>query len=439
MNNHHYLLADAGGIIGAAILILLCALFIAAAWKFITGKKPGRLDTGEKPETKELPTEIGEEEKPEPGEEIQPEPEAVPVKKPPKAKPETRETEVVSVEKAAEKAPPQIPEKRLETKPPAIAPEPVPAGKPAAPPPPLPKPKQLSEGLQKTRDGLIARINFTLFGGKKAVEQVREELEEILFTADLGVKTSQKLLAVVESQLSGKELRSPTVVREALKNEITEILNLEKRSFDFTKSKPFVIMMVGVNGVGKTTTIGKIGAKLTEQKLSVIMASGDTFRAAATEQLEIWGKRSKAQVIRGQEGGDPAAVVYDAISAAKSKGTDVVIADTAGRLHTKIPLMEELKKVKRVIGKASEGAPHEILLVVDANTGQNAISQAREFNEALGITGIILTKLDGTAKGGIIIGICDELKIPVRYIGIGEAVEDLREFDPKEFAEALFS
>jgi len=299
------------------------------------------------------------------------------------------------------------------------------------------QPKSLKEGLKKTHDGFISRLNKIFFSSEKLTKENLEAIEEILFTSDVGVKTSQRLLDFLNESLSKKELEDASKLKEVLKNKIKEMIKVESPQILFDK-KPYIIMVVGVNGVGKTTTIGKLGAKYKALGKSVLFAAGDTFRAAASEQIEVWGQRAGIQIVSGQEGGDPAAVIYDAISAAKAKDIDIVIADTAGRLHTKQPLMEELKKVKRVCNKAVEGSPHEIFLVLDANTGQNAISQAKEFNEALGITGIILTKLDGTAKGGVIIGICDELKKPVRYIGIGESVEDLRDFDPDEFTDALF-
>ena len=299
------------------------------------------------------------------------------------------------------------------------------------------QPKSLKEGLKKTHDGFISRLNKIFFSSEKLTKENMEAIEEILFTSDVGVKTSQRLLDFLNESLSKKELEDASKLKEVLKNKIKEMIKVESPQILFDK-KPYIIMVVGVNGVGKTTTIGKLGAKYKALGKSVLFAAGDTFRAAASEQIEVWGQRAGIQIVSGQEGGDPAAVIYDAISAAKAKDIDIVIADTAGRLHTKQPLMEELKKVKRVCNKAVEGSPHEIFLVLDANTGQNAISQAKEFNDALGITGIILTKLDGTAKGGVIIGICDELKKPVRYIGIGESVEDLRDFDPDEFTDALF-
>ncbi len=299
------------------------------------------------------------------------------------------------------------------------------------------EPKSLKEGLKKTHDGFISRLNKIFFSSKSLTKENMDAIEEVLFTSDVGVKTSQRLLDFLNENLSNKELEDAGKMRDALKQRIKEMVKVDVPPVAFDK-KPYIIMIVGVNGVGKTTTIGKLGAKYRALGKTVLFAAGDTFRAAASEQIEVWGERAGIQVVSGQEGSDPAAVIYDAISAAKAKDIDIVIADTAGRLHTKLPLMEELKKVKRVCNKAVEGSPHEIFLVLDANTGQNAISQAKEFNDALGITGIILTKLDGTAKGGVIIGICDELKKPVRYIGIGESVEDLRDFDPDEFVNALF-
>ncbi len=302
---------------------------------------------------------------------------------------------------------------------------------------PVVQPRSLKDGLRKTHDGFISRLNRIFFSSKSITRENLAAIEEVLFTSDVGVKTSQRLLDFLNETLSQKELEDAEKMRDALKQKIKEMVSVETPPIQFDK-KPYIIMVVGVNGVGKTTTIGKLGAKYRAMGKTVLFAAGDTFRAAASEQIEIWGERSGIQVVSGQEGGDPAAVIYDAISAAKSKDIDIVIADTAGRLHTKLPLMEELKKVKRVCNKAIEGSPNDIFLVLDANTGQNAIAQAKEFNDALGITGIILTKLDGTAKGGVIIGICDELKKPVRYIGIGESVEDLRDFNPGEFVDALF-
>jgi fused signal recognition particle receptor len=299
-------------------------------------------------------------------------------------------------------------------------------------------PKSLEDGLKKTRDGFVSKLG-RVFGQSALDDEQIEEIEEILFTADIGVKTSQKLITFLQKELSKKEQADPNSLFTALKTKILEMLTVEAKPLDVDSQKPFVILVTGVNGTGKTTTIGKMALKYTKAGKKVILAAADTFRAAAREQLEIWGDRADVQVVSGQEGGDPASVVFDAINTAKAKGADIVIADTAGRLHTKKNLLEELAKVHRVCNKAMEGAPHEVLLVLDATTGQNAINQAKEFHKMLNLTGIILTKLDGTAKGGIIIGISDIFGLPVRFIGIGEQATDLRPFDPEKFIQALFS
>ncbi len=304
--------------------------------------------------------------------------------------------------------------------------------------------RTLAAGLEKTRGGFMARLNSLFVGGKPVDESVLAELEEVLFTADIGVKTATKLLESAREKVKRKELADADRLKGALREEISRILALDGaadgagRPLVVGAARPWVVMVVGVNGSGKTTTIGKLAAKLKASGHSVLLGAGDTFRAAAGEQLEVWAARVGAPVVRGKEGSDPASVCFEAVQRGAAEKADVVICDTAGRLHTKAPLMEELKKVKRVIGKAAEGAPHEVLLVLDATNGQNAIAQARQFHESLGITGIVLTKLDGTAKGGVVIGICDELRIPVRYVGVGETVADLKPFAPKEFVEALF-
>ncbi|MFH1702796.1 MAG: signal recognition particle-docking protein FtsY, partial [Nitrospirota bacterium] len=264
------------------------------------------------------------------------------------------------------------------------------------------------------------------------------ELEEILITADVGMKAVEEIMVSLREKAKKGEVTDATSLKEVLKKEMVSILN-HPHTLVAHGNRPFVILAVGVNGVGKTTTIGKLASRFHSQGLSVLLAAGDTFRAAGIEQLEIWAKRANAQFVKHQSGSDPAAVAFDAIAAAQHRGTDVVIIDTAGRLHTKSPLMEELKKVKRVIEKAMPGAPQEILLVVDATTGQNALRQAEMFNNTIGVTGVALTKLDGTAKGGIVFAIKKELGIPVRLIGIGESLDDLRDFNPEEFVEALFS
>ncbi len=305
--------------------------------------------------------------------------------------------------------------------------------------------RTLADGLEKTRGGFMSRLNALFAGGKAVDEAVLADLEEVLFTADIGVKTATKLLGSARERVKRKELSDADRLKGALREEIARILALDgapdgaARPLVVGAARPWVVMVVGVNGSGKTTTIGKLAAKLTSGGHSVLLGAGDTFRAAASEQLEIWAERVGVPVVRGKEGTDPASVCFEAVQRGTAEKVDVVLCDTAGRLHTKMPLMEELKKVKRVIGKAAAGAPHEVLLVLDATNGQNAIAQARQFNEALGVTGIVLTKLDGTAKGGVVIGICDELRIPVRYVGVGETVADLKPFAPREFVEALFA
>jgi fused signal recognition particle receptor len=296
----------------------------------------------------------------------------------------------------------------------------------------------LSPGLAKTRAGWVSRLG-QLFSGRRQIDPALvEELEKVLLTADIGVRTSQKLLEDLRSSLDRKELAEPNAVWDFLRRRCREVLSVGAQPVDFAAHTPFVLLIIGVNGSGKTTTIGKLAAQLRAESKSVLLAAGDTFRAAATEQLEVWGDRVSVPVVRGKDGADPSSVIFDAVRRAKAEGVQVVIADTAGRLHTKTDLMEELQKVRRVLGRAQEGAPHETWLVIDATSGQNAIAQAQIFTQAMAVSGIILTKLDGTAKGGVILGIADQLRIPVRYIGVGERVEDLREFDPDEFVEALF-
>jgi fused signal recognition particle receptor len=302
--------------------------------------------------------------------------------------------------------------------------------------------RTLAAGLEKTRGGFMARLNALFTGGKPVDEAVLAELEEVLFTADIGVRTATRLLESARERVRRKELSDPERLKAVLREEIARILAFDGAAggaaITVGTARPWVVMVVGVNGSGKTTTVGKLAAQLGRAGHSVLLGAGDTFRAAAGEQLEIWAERVGAPIVRGKDGADPAAVCFEAVEQAARTGVDVVLCDTAGRLHTKAPLMEELKKVKRVIGKASQGAPQEVLLVLDATNGQNAIAQARQFHEALGVTGIALTKLDGTAKGGVVIGICDELRIPVRYVGVGETVADLRPFSAGEFVEALF-
>jgi len=294
-----------------------------------------------------------------------------------------------------------------------------------------------ARGLAKTKLGFMARVNSLLFGGRAIDQSLVDELEEVLVTSDIGIKTAGRLLGDLREKLTKKELSDPEAVRSALKQRVIDIVGAPRTSLDFTQ-KPLVIMVIGVNGVGKTTTIGKLAARFAKEGKKVVLAAGDTFRAAAVEQLEVWAKRANAEIVKGPDNGDPASVAFEAVSTAKRVGADVCICDTAGRLHTKVNLMEELKKVRRVMDKALPGAPHEVVLVLDATTGQNAIVQAEQFTEIAQVNSIVLTKLDGTAKGGVVVAICDALKLPVRWIGVGEGVDDLRDFDPDVFVDALF-
>ncbi|MDX1764500.1 MAG: signal recognition particle-docking protein FtsY [bacterium] len=298
--------------------------------------------------------------------------------------------------------------------------------------------QRLRAGLARTRDGLVGRIDALLAGRSTIDGDTLEALEEILIESDIGVEHAMTLIARIQEQYDKKDLKDPHFIKGYIREELTAILSRQDYHLIRPAQGPLVIMVVGVNGVGKTTTIAKLARRFSEAGESVLLAAGDTFRAAATEQLEIWGKRVGAQVIKHQSGADPSAVVFDALKAADARGSGVVIADTAGRLHTKVNLMEELKKMKRVMAKVMPEAPHEILLVLDATTGQNALSQAKIFHEAVGVTGIALTKLDGTAKGGIVTAIVGELGIPVKLIGIGEGMDDLRDFEPEAFVSALF-
>ncbi|MCA9553860.1 MAG: signal recognition particle-docking protein FtsY [Myxococcales bacterium] len=295
----------------------------------------------------------------------------------------------------------------------------------------------MRRGLTKTRQGFMAKLNALITGGGLD-EDLVDELESLLVTSDIGIRTSERLLGDIRSQLSRKEIKDPEVVRTKLKAKVAELVRLDRPPMDWGKG-PTVLMVIGVNGVGKTTTIGKLAARLTREGKKVVLAAGDTFRAAAVEQLEVWGQRAGAEVVKGAEGADPASVIFEGVQRAKAVGADVCIADTAGRLHTKVNLMEELKKVRRVMDKAMPGAPHEVMMVLDATTGQNAIQQAKQFKAAVEMSSIALTKLDGTAKGGVVVAICDEIGVPVRYVGIGEQVDDLRDFDPDAFVDALFA
>ncbi|UDQ76115.1 signal recognition particle-docking protein FtsY [Pectobacterium brasiliense] len=297
---------------------------------------------------------------------------------------------------------------------------------------------RLKRSLVKTRQNLGSGF-IGLFRGKKIDDDLFDELEEQLLVADVGVETTRKIIGSLTEHASRRQLKDADTLFVKLKEEMAEILAKVDAPLNIEGKTPYVILMVGVNGVGKTTTIGKMARQFQAQGKSVMLAAGDTFRAAAVEQLQVWGQRNNVAVVAQHTGADSASVIFDAIQAAKARGVDVLIADTAGRLQNKAHLMEELKKIVRVMKKLDEDAPHEVMLTLDASTGQNAVSQAKLFNEAVGLTGITLTKLDGTAKGGVIFAIADQFAIPIRYIGVGEGIEDLRPFKADDFIEALFA
>ena len=381
------------------------------------------------------------------------------------------EPEVVEPEPVIEVAPDVVePEPVVEVKPEVTAsePEPLPA-KVALEPiiaapvvaedveeekePELQAPVVTQEQERPTKEGFFARLKRSLvktkqnlgsgfiglFRGKKIDDELFEELEEQLLVADVGVETTRKIITSLTQHASRKQLKDAEALYGKLKEEMSEILAKVDQPLDVGGKNPYVILMVGVNGVGKTTTIGKLARQFQAEGKSVMLAAGDTFRAAAVEQLQVWGERNRIPVVAQHTGADSASVIYDAVQAAKARGIDVLLADTAGRLQNKAHLMEELKKIVRVMKKLDDQAPHEVMLTLDASTGQNAVSQAKLFNEAVGLTGITLTKLDGTAKGGVIFAIADQFSIPIRYIGVGEGIEDLRPFKADDFIEALFA
>ncbi len=299
---------------------------------------------------------------------------------------------------------------------------------------------KLKKGLNKTRENLTNKIEKIIIGYADIDDDLLDELEETLIMADVGVQTTDKLMTAVRKGIKKKEINTPEDLKPFLQKQIVEILTTgeEMDTTRVAENGPTVLLVIGVNGAGKTTTIGKLAAYYKGQGKSVLLAAADTFRAAAIDQLEVWGERTGVPVIKHEEGSDPAAVAFDAVKAAVARNVDILIIDTAGRLQTKSNLMQELEKINRVIGREIPGAPHETLLVLDATTGQNAISQAELFTKAAPITGVVLTKLDGTAKGGVVIGIKSQLQMPVKWIGVGEGVEDLRPFNAEDFAKALF-
>lgn len=298
---------------------------------------------------------------------------------------------------------------------------------------------RLKQGLSRTRHGLTDGLADIVLGAKSIDDDLMEQIEDILITADLGMEATTRISQSLLQKVSRNELKDTQALFSALHDEMQIILASSEKPLEIPEQDgPFVILVVGINGAGKTTTIGKLAKRLQNEGKSVMLAAGDTFRAAAVEQLQVWGERNEIPVIAQDDGADSASVIYDALESAKSKNIDVLIADTAGRLHTQTNLMEELKKVKRVMGKVDPSAPHEVMLVLDAGTGQNALNQAEQFNQAMQLTGITLTKLDGTAKGGVIFAIAQKLGLPIRYIGVGEGIEDLRVFQANDFVDALF-
>ena len=296
---------------------------------------------------------------------------------------------------------------------------------------------KIKEGLKKTRESFSASLDNMLGSYTEIDESLFEQLEELLVMADTGVPTAERICEEVKKRVKAQRVTDPTQIFEMLRETVAEMIAGDEELH--VRTKPSIILVIGVNGVGKTTTIGKIASRLRQERKKVLLAAADTFRAAAIEQLEVWAERSGSEIVKHPEGSDPASVVYDAIAAAKSRGTDVVICDTAGRLHNQKNLMDELAKINRIIDRELPDADKEVLLVLDATTGQNAVNQAREFQNVANLTGIVLTKLDGTARGGVVLAIREELKLPVKFIGVGEQVDDLQPFDAKAFSEALFT
>jgi len=306
------------------------------------------------------------------------------------------------------------------------------------------KEEKLQEGLEKSRSGILSKLGKVIAGKDKVDDEVLDDLEEVLITSDVGVATTLKIIRRIEERVAKDKYLNTSELNSILREEIIALLkeNDQDKPADFDAPltyKPHVVMIVGVNGVGKTTTIGKLANQYKQAGRSVVLGAADTFRAAAVDQLRIWSERAGVPIVQQGQDADPAAVAYDCVSSAKAKGSDIALIDTAGRLHNKISLMNELTKIKRVMGKVVDGAPHEVILVLDASTGQNAMQQAKAFTQAVDITGLALTKLDGTAKGGIVIGISSELNVPVKYIGVGEQIDDLQVFDRVSFVNALFN
>jgi fused signal recognition particle receptor len=319
-----------------------------------------------------------------------------------------------------------------------FGPTPSPDPEPASAPKPSGLLERLKLGIQKTRAGLVDKVEDVLLGRKEIDADLLDELEYTLITADIGVRTSTEILESIRQRVDRNLVNDPSELRGLIREHLLHVLEASETPFQFAAEPPTVIFLVGVNGSGKTTTTGKLASRFKSDGKSVLLCAADTFRAAAIEQLQIWGERTLTDVIRQAQGADPSAVIFDAIQAAKARKTDVLLVDTAGRLHTKDNLMAELEKMRRIANRVIPGAPHEVWLVLDATTGQNGLEQARKFTESAGVTGLILTKLDGTAKGGIIAAITRELNLPIRFIGVGEQAEDLLPFEPERFIASLF-
>lgn len=466
----------AGSTLIIAVVILVLALLIllfgsrALILRKKTGIKPKSLgDDHPKPVLKIKKESVDEQVQvinktskviqPKPASKLEPKPEPKPVPMPepkPEPKPVSKsepKPELKSVPKPEFKPEPKpklekIPESKLVAPAPGLKEEPVPTKveileesiSPRESKKEIPQAKGLGAALLNTRSGFMAKLSRLFSRGQAEIsDEDFEEMETILFTADIGAKTAQKLLDGLKKRVREEDLSGKAALEKALKEEMLAILKRAKTKNLAPTESLSVYMFVGVNGAGKTTSIGKLGAQMAESGKKVFFGAGDTFRAAAVKQLSIWGERAGITVVTGKENADSAAVLFDAITEAKKAHADVVLCDTAGRLHTKVGLMDELKKVHRVLAKAESGAPHEVFLVIDATMGQNAIAQAREFAEATPLTGVVLSKLDGTAKGGVALGIVDELEVPIRFVGVGEQLFDLKPFDADEFVNALFS
>jgi fused signal recognition particle receptor len=406
-----------------AISIIVGLALVAVLWVAFGRKRPIELqDDGAEP--KAAPTKPSQ---------------ALPAQPAQRAEPEARTAEAVAPQAAVSTG------AAIKVDSAAAEPAREPAAEPGAPSAPSKPPaheqsvQAMRQGLANTRGGFIARL-ARLFGAGKAIDKgLLDEIEEVLIGADLGIRTTERILEALRERMQRGELADDQAVWSCLRAQAEQILDVPASPMALGH-KPAVVLMVGVNGVGKTTTIGKLASRFVAQGKKVLLAAGDTYRAAAVLQLEMWGKRVGCPVVKGKDNADPGSVIFEAINRARAEGYDIVLADTAGRLHTKLPLMDELKKVVRTIAKANDGRePDEVLLVLDSTTGQNAVQQMKMFREALAVTGVVLTKLDGTAKGGVVLGLVEQHAIPVRFVGLGERVEDLREFDAHTFVEALFS